>query len=155
MFKLPPFDLSDPSFDEFRDVLVANGIRIVDDETDLGFIAFVYKDHYSGFTRNGHSFARVVLGFFDDTEFEDRSGFDSAFDRVSKEIQALNGPPRHNGHHRYPHRREGQHYSFCVWRLEHCWLALKQDEYDIQFGLDLTLQYIYSDADSVPVLYET
>lgn len=88
-------------------------------------------------------FAFVTLFFFEegrDEELEDidRAPFDRAYRRLAKKLSGLLGPPSRSGKYDYPHN-DGWPYLYSWWRLEDCGVALVQDEFDIQFGMDVSL----------------
>ena len=153
MITLPPFDLDSPTFDDFRRVLTTHEIEIADDDPEFGFIAFYFGGLFCGFTRNGHHFAHVPLSYHDDTELIDRTSFDAEYGRVRRSILETHGPPAAEGRHVYEHRNPDQFYRYCVWPLQHCRLALLQNESDIQFGLDLCLRYLYRDGPAEELLF--
>jgi len=153
VFPLPPFDINAPTLDEFRQLLVAHEIEIADEEPDLGFIAFYFGGLYGNFTRNGHHYAHVPLLYHDDTNLTDRSSFDAEYHRIRELITGTHGKPTQEGQHVYAHRQPNHFYLYSVWPLQHCRLALLQNEYDIQFGLDLSLRYLYRDGDVESLLY--
>ncbi len=154
MLTLPPFDVPDPDFDTFRALLLAGGLEIQDDERHFGYISFYFNDLYAGFTRNGHCYAHVPLGYCDDLDLRDRSAFDQQYAGFRDEIRALHGEPIEEGQHRYAHRPPEHRYRYAVWQLQHCRLALLQNEYDIQFGLDLSLRYLYRDGEARQLLFD-
>ncbi|MDB5335297.1 MAG: hypothetical protein JWN70_916 [Planctomycetaceae bacterium] len=153
MFILPPFDVESPSFDEFRRILISHSIPITDDDPDSGLLAFIFGDFYCAFTRNGHCYARVPLAYHDDIEMADRSVFDADYRRFYDLVLEAHGKPVQDGQFVYDHRPSDWYYHYSVWQLDHCRLALTQNEYDIQFGLDISLTYLYFDGNSEGLLF--
>lgn len=145
--ELPAFDIADPSLNDFRRVLNAAGIPIVDDEPELGFVSFRFRDWLCYCGDQHPRVALLPLDYFDDTEFKDRTEFDLAYHRVRRELSVDLGEPSASGALDFSHRSEGQHYHYCVWHLRHTRLVLAQGERDIQFGLDLSLWFLYDDGD--------
>jgi hypothetical protein len=61
------------------------------------------------------------------------------------------GPPSSFGEYTYPHR-EGWPYSYSWWSLADATIVLVQDEFDIQFGMDISLWVLPAHAAvAVPV----
>lgn len=154
MLELPPFDIAAPTFDDFRRVLRESGIVILDDEPNLGFIGFQYGSLYCGFTRNGHHYVHVPLLYSDDTELSNRGAFDRDYRRLEQGVREVHGKPLLEGQYLYSHRPSSQHYYYALWKLRYCRLALLQNEYDIQFGLDISLRYLYAQGEAVSLLFE-
>jgi hypothetical protein len=144
--ELPPFDLSFPTLDDFRKVFVREGIAIIDDEAGLGFLSFRWKEGYLAYVSVNPHEAYLPLEYFDDTEFFDRTRFDNAFRLALEKLRATLGSPAGESVFTYAHRSLGQHYHYCWWQLKNCRLVLAQDERDIQFGLDLSVRFIYANG---------
>jgi hypothetical protein len=123
------------------------GWRLVDDEEDLGYVAFEMrlvpgKDLCRRlFVQIGQSGqpprAFVPLFCFEDYDSH-RRPFDEAFRSLSEQLTNLLCLPSSLGHYSYAHR-EGWLYSYTSWSLIDATFVLVQDEMDIQFGMDITL----------------
>ncbi len=150
--KLPQLDLPAPSLSDFRGALERQGIAIIDDEPDLGFLSFRWNELLAYVGTRPHE-AYIPLKYVDETETEERGPLDEAYGSAMKELIAALGLPEDQGTFTYSHRDEGQHYHYCYWQLKNCRLVLTQDERDIQFGLDLSVRYIYDDGPLEPLIF--
>jgi hypothetical protein len=123
------------------------GWELVDDEPDLGFVRFdMLLAPGSDAPRllsvmvaesRGRPIAFVPLFFFE--EYDDtREPFDRAFLALFEQLAGLLGGAPESGVYSYPHRA-GWSYSFAGWALPDATFVLVQDEYDIQFGMEVTL----------------
>jgi hypothetical protein len=74
-----------------------------------------------------------------------REPFDDAYRSLAERIATIVGPPTSVGEYRYPHREDWP-YSYSWWSLEDAALVLVQDEFDIQFGMDVTLWVLHAGA---------
>lgn len=154
MFReLPPFDIPDPSLDDFRRVLTVAGIPIEDDEPGLEFVSFQFRECLCYCSAAYPRVAVLPLAYFDDTELEDRGAFDLEYTRVRHALSADLGDASAVGSLTFEHRAEGQDYNYSVWQLQFSRLVLAQGERDIQFGLDLSLWFLY-DAGEIELLIE-
>jgi hypothetical protein len=151
---IPPFDAESPTFDDVRRILRANDIKIENDEEEFGYISFRYNNCLGFF--EGKDFHQVYFPFFcfEDWELQDRSPFDAEFLAARSQLAAQYGSPCDEGRHVYSHRRPEHYYLYAVWGLRHCRLALAQDEFDIQFGLDLSLRFLYKAGPAKMRIYE-
>ena len=129
-----------------KTLCLAAGWNLVDDEPDLGFVTFnmtVGPDPNLVrlsvlIAESGHQpFAFVPLFFFEDYD-QTREPFDRAFRLLSEQLTRLLGEASESAVYSYPHRARWP-YSFAGWSLTDATLILVQDEYDIQFGMDVTL----------------
>jgi hypothetical protein len=137
----------------------AAGWKLVDDELDLGYVAFrMGMDPGQDFparlavevAESGPPRAFVPLFCFEDYDTE-REPFDLAFRSLSRQLACFLGTPTSVGEYTYPHR-EGWPYSYHWWSLPDATLVLVQDEFDIQFGMDVTLWMLPAHAPlAVPV----
>jgi hypothetical protein len=123
------------------------GWQLVDDEPDLGYVRY---DMPTG-TASGEPrpvsvmiaesskppFAIVPLFYLEEFD-EGRESFDQAFDSLADQLARFLGAAAEVGEYRYPHRPDWS-YSFTGWELPDATLVLVQDEFDIQFGMDVTL----------------
>jgi hypothetical protein len=153
---LPMFDLENPSYQDFRDSLKKSSISIAHDEESLGFIGFFWNGLYSFFTREKSIIANLPLYFLEleTDDLEDREIFDSKYDEFYQQISSdLNCNPFEEGRFTYPHRQSEEYYRYSIWALKNCRLALLQNEYDIQFGFDISLRYLYSNENTLELLY--
>lgn len=125
----------------------AAGWDLVDDEPDLGYVRYdmllaagqdVRRPLTVQIAESGSPpWASIPLFYFD--EYEDaREPFDRAFRSLSEQLAGFLGAASRAGVYRYPHRAEWP-YSFVGWSLPEATLVLVQDEFDIQFGMDVTL----------------
>ncbi len=96
-------------------------------------------------TSSGQAFAFVVLYFFDELgpEMADfcppgRADYDRAYETSESQVAAVLGDPATRGEYRYPFRSEWP-YRYAIWPGEAGVLILRQDELDIQFGMDVNL----------------
>jgi hypothetical protein len=81
--------------------------------------------------------AFVPLYYFDDYDAR-REPFDQAFAHCRTKLTGLLGKPSRPGTYGYPHRANWL-YSYCAWTLPDATFVLTQDEFDIQFGMDVSL----------------
>jgi hypothetical protein len=125
----------------------AAGWRLVDDEPELGYVRYDMPVAAGPDERrpvsvllaesNNPPFAFVPLFYFDEYD-EARELFDRAFRALAEEFAGFLGAALRSGKYSYPHR-PGWLYSFTGWALGDATLVLVQDEFDIQFGMDVTL----------------
>ncbi len=128
--------------------------RIVDDEVDLGYAAFEMRLGPQGSVRRRLAIevkesgrpvlAFVPLFYFDEYESQ-REPFDRAFHSSFEHMTEFLGAPLQTGEYTYGHRPNWPH-SFAWWSLSNVTVVLVQDEFDIQFGMDLTLWILPPDA---------
>ena len=136
----------------------AAGWRLVEDEPELGFLQ--YQPVFSGKGRlfsvcfRGSPqcpFAFTALCNFEDYS-ADRTPFDQAFARVADHLKSLLKEPSQIGSYYYSHRPKWS-YAFSWWSLDDASLALVQDEYDIQFGMDVSVWILPAGLDvRIPIL---
>jgi hypothetical protein len=122
------------------------GWRLVDDEPDLGYVRYdmllaADSDEQRPLSvliaeSNSPPWAIVPLFYFEEYD-EGREPFDRAFRTLAEQLAGFLGVAR-SGEYSYPHRG-GWSYSFAGWSLADATLVLVQDEFDIQFGMDVTL----------------
>ncbi|MBN9523503.1 hypothetical protein J0H58_34150 [bacterium] len=135
------------SYAQSKSLCDAAGWRLVDDELDLGYVRYdmILTSESNEqrplsllITESGTlPFAFVPLFWFD--EYADgREPFDRAYDALAGQITGILGTPTKLGAYGYPHRA-GRPYFFAGWVLSDATLTLVQDEFDIQFGMDVTL----------------
>jgi hypothetical protein len=139
------------------------GWRLVDDEPEMGYVRYdMLLAARSGERRslsvliaenNKLPFAFVPLFYFEEYD-EHREPFDIAFRTIAEQLAGFLGAVARSGEYSYPHRA-GWSYSFAGWGLADATLVLVQDEFDIQFGMDVTLwvQPVGTPT-QVPVRYE-
>jgi hypothetical protein len=123
------------------------GWRLVDDEPDLGYVRYdVLLAADSDERRplsvliaesNTPPWAFVPLFYFEGYD-EGREPFDRAFRALAEQLAGFLGAAARPGEYSYPHRA-GWSYSFAGWSLAEATLVLVQDEFEIQFGMDVTL----------------
>jgi hypothetical protein len=141
----------------------AAGWRLVDDEPDLSYVRYdMPLAAGSGERRplsvliaesNKPPFAFVPLFYFEEYD-EGREPFDLAFRTLAEQLAGFLGAAARSGEYSYPHRAVWS-YSFAGWALADATLVLVQDEFDIQFGMDVTL-WVQPAGSAVeaPVRYE-
>ena len=125
----------------------AAGCRLVDDEPDLGYVRYdmtlaAGSDEQRPLSvliaeSNSPPWAFVPLFYFEDYD-EGRGPFDMAFRTLAEQLAGFLGAAARSGQYSYSHRA-GWPYSFAGWSLPDATLVLVQDEFDIQFGMDVTL----------------
>jgi hypothetical protein len=135
------------SYQQTKMLVKAAGWKLVDDEFDLGFVAFNMclgpdKDVSSRLAvevceRGRSPRAFVPLFYFDDYDVR-RELFDEAYRSLSEQLTRVLGSSSSSGEYDYPHRKSWN-YSYNCWSLADATLVLVQDEFDIQFGMDVTL----------------
>lgn len=146
-------DLADEVVDLAKGVLVVIERRrpiyetLVDDEPDLGYVRYVFpliagseeQRPLSVLTaeHNSPPWSFVPLFYFEE-DGEGRRSFDRAFLSIATQLAVFLGTAARSGEYSYPHR-PGWSYSFAGWCLPDATLVLVQDEFDIQFGMDVTL----------------
>ncbi|MFO0949793.1 MAG: hypothetical protein U0835_01305 [Isosphaeraceae bacterium] len=142
----------------------AAGWRLVDDEADLGYVRYDMPVAAGSDERRPVSvliaesdkppFAFIPLFYFEEYQ-EGRGPFDRAFHSLAGQLAAFLGTAARSGEYRYSHRA-GWPYSFVGWKLADATLVLVQDEFDIQFGMDVTL-WVRSAGTAIeaPVRYES
>jgi hypothetical protein len=125
----------------------AAGWHVVDEERDLGYVAFeVRMDPASDKTarrvaveisESDRPRVFVPLFYFEESETT-REPFDLAFRSILDQLVSILGQPSTSGQYGYPHRK-GWPYSYAGWRGGDATFVLVQDEFDIQFGMDVSL----------------
>jgi hypothetical protein len=123
------------------------GWQLVDDEPDLGYLRYSLAPGASSEERrllsvliaesNKPPFAFVPLFFFEVYD-RCREPFDLAFRTIAEQLARLLGAATRSGEYSYSHRADWS-YLFAGWSLADTTLVLVQDEFDIQFGMDVTL----------------
>ena len=134
-------------YDSTKALCDAAGWELVDDEPDLGYVRYDVLDADGLKPRcvlsvqiagdGSRPWAFVPLFHFKNYDAT-REAFDQAFRTVSEKLIGLLGAASRSGVYSYPHR-SGWAYSFVGWSLLDATLVLVQDEFDIQFGMDVTL----------------
>jgi hypothetical protein len=138
----------------------AAGWKLVDDELDLGYVAFEMPLGMDGgyasrlaveVVESGRRpRAFVPLLYFEDYKNQ-RQPFDEAFRSLSEQLSGILGPPSFCGGYDYRHRKNWS-YAYSWWSFSDATLVLVQDEFDIQFGMDVTLWVLPAGAPvEVPV----
>jgi hypothetical protein len=95
---------------------------------------------------------RAFVPLFCFEEYDvDRGPFDLAYRSLREQLAGVLGPPSSFGEYTYPHREDWR-YSYSCWSLTDATFVLAQDEFDIQFGMDVTLWVLPANAPvAVPV----
>jgi hypothetical protein len=128
-------------------VCEAAGWQLVDDEPELGYLTYS-MDFATGLEErrllsvliaesNKPPYAFVPLYCFEEYD-ESREPFDLAYHGIAEQLAGFFGAATRSGEYSYPHRADWS-YSFAGWSLADATLVLVQDEFDIQFGMDVTL----------------
>jgi hypothetical protein len=143
-----------------KELCQAGGWKLVDDELDVGYVAFRmgiapgqgFPARLAVEVAEGGRPPRAFVPLFCFEEYDtEREPFDLAFRSLSGQLACVLGPPISVGEYTYPHR-EGWPYSYHWWSLPDATLVLVQDEFDIQFGMDITLWVLPAQAPlAVPV----
>jgi hypothetical protein len=125
----------------------AAGWKLVDDELGLGFVAFEMPLGSDGkcvgrlaveVVESGRRpRAFVPLFYFEDYAIR-REPFDKAYQSLSEQLAGILGSPSSSGEYGYRHRRDWS-YAYSWWSFSDATLVVVQDEFDIQFGMDVTL----------------
>ena len=125
----------------------AAGWRLVDDEPELGYVRYdmllvAGSDELRPLSvltaESGNTpWAFVPLFYFEEYD-EGREPFDRAFHMLAEQLARFLGGMVRSGDYSYRHRAEWS-YLFAGWELADATLVLVQDEFDIQFGMDVTL----------------
>ena len=152
-FEIPPLDVASPTLDGIRQALRTHKISIERDEKEFGCIVFCFGG-VPCFFAIPPAQVYMPLDYSDDIALIDRAPFDDVFAAARSNVIAKLGPPSMEGIHAYSHRPPTHYYRYAVWALKHSRLALAQDEYDIQFGLDLSLRFIYRPGPIETRIYE-
>jgi hypothetical protein len=151
------------SYQRTKELCEAAGWKLVDDELDLGYVAFDMRPITGKNVRRrlavlvseggGPPRAFVPLFYFEEYD-EQRAPFDQAYRSLTQQLAGVLGPPSSAGEYTYEHR-EGWPYFYSWWSLTDATFVLVQDEFDIQFGMDVTLWMLPSHAAiGVPVRCE-
>jgi hypothetical protein len=159
--QVPPLDLESPTFNNVRRVMLEHGAAIMDDDGEgIGYISFKFGEGLCHFV--GKDLQQAYYPFFyyendDDTyemDLENRKPFDAQYLAARRHLVELYGEPCEEGRRTPSHRPPTHYYLYAVWRLKHCRLALAQDEVDIQFGLDLSLRFLYKEGPTERLIHE-
>jgi hypothetical protein len=126
------------------------GWRVAEEEPDAGYARFLIGEHLGIYADTGagggRPFAYGVLYWFHQlgpemAEFypsPGRSDYDRAYKRSRLTIEALLGAPAAQGEYRYDFRPDWP-YRYAVWTGDAGVLILRQDELDIQMGMDINV----------------
>ncbi len=125
----------------------AAGWKLVDDEPGLGYVRYgmlltagqaLWRPLTVQVAESGGArWAFVPLFYFEEYDAT-REPFDQAFRTLCEQIVRFLGAPSRSGVYNYPHRSNWP-YTFAGWPLPDVTLVLVEDEFDIQFGMDVTL----------------
>ena len=125
----------------------AAGWRRVDDDPDQGYVRYDMLMEaetqewrpLSVMVAEGERppWAFVTLSYFDEDEAR-REPFDAMFQIPAESLANTLGEASRSGIYTYPHRPDWE-YSYAGWTLADFTLILVQDEFDIQFGMDVSL----------------
>ena len=137
---------ADFSYKESKAIGQAAGWTLMDDEPGLGFIAFkVSINAPDEFRRlaveiqeNSDQPEAFLPLFYYEYYESNPDPFDEAFRSLLNQLSGLIGKPSGIGEYGNEHREDWS-YMYACWRLDDATLVLVQDEFDIQFGMDITL----------------
>jgi hypothetical protein len=136
-----------------KDICSRAGWELAADERHLGFLQY-YIDFGGRRTnrrllavcvREGSEgpFAFVPLYCFGENAGDPaqlpRGPFDRAFRHIATGLETILGKAYRAGAYTYAHRGDAWPYSYMWWRVADASLALVQDEFDIQLGMDVSL----------------
>jgi hypothetical protein len=148
------------SYERTKELCEAARWKLVDDELDLGYVAFDmgmapgqdFPNRLAVEVRESARRPRAFVPLFYFEEYDvHREPFDQAYRSLSEQLAGILGPPSSSGEYTYQHR-EGWQYFYTCWSLIDATFVLVQDEFDIQFGMDVTLWVLPADvAVAVPV----
>lgn len=135
------------AYNQIKSICASAAWQLVDDDPDLGYIRYEIVLAAGSSERrpvsiriaesNESPFAFVPLFYFDEYD-EGRELFDQAFRTLADQLKLFLGRPAQSGEYSYSHRSAWP-YLFAGWMLPDATLMLVQDEFDIQFGMDVTL----------------
>jgi hypothetical protein len=135
------------AYAQTKELAEAAGWKLIDDELDLGYVRFdvqlvpgrdVRRPLAVEVCESGRPpRAFVPLFYFEEHEVR-REPFDKAHRSLSEQLTRVLGPPSLSGEYCYQHREEWI-YLYSWWSLADAEFVLVQDEFDIQFGMDVSL----------------
>jgi hypothetical protein len=135
------------SYDWTKELAQAAGRKLVEDEFDLGYVTFSMwlvrgqdvRCRLAVELRKSGRPPRAFAPLFCFEEFDtQREPFDDAYRSLAEQLAAVVGPASSASKYSYPHREDWL-YSYSWWSLNDTAFVLVQDEFDIQFGMDVTL----------------
>lgn len=148
------------SYRRTKDLCQAARWKLVDDQLDLGYVAFDmgmapgedFPRRLNVEVRESGRPPRAFVPLFYFEEYDvNREPFDQAYRSLTEQLASVLGPPSSFGEYTYPHRK-GWRYFYSWWSLADAAFVLAQDEFDIQFGMDVTLWVLPANAKvAVPV----
>jgi len=148
------------SYQRTKELCQAARWKLVDDELDLGYVAFEMgtvpgQDSHRRLAVEVSESGRLPRAFVPLFYFEEydvhREPFDLTYRSLSEQLAGVLGPPSSSGEYTCPHR-EGWRYFYSWWSLTDATFVLVQDEFDIQFGMDVTLWVLPANVSvAVPV----
>lgn len=133
-------------YQQTKKVALAAGWKLVDDEFDLGYVAVEMllpgQDMHRRLVvlvseSNPQPRAFVPLFYYEDYDIQ-REPLDEAYRLLREQLSRVIDRPTASGQFNYSHR-EDWGYFYCYWSLSDITFVLTQDEFDIQFGMDVTL----------------
>ncbi|AMV23728.1 hypothetical protein VT84_04900 [Gemmata sp. SH-PL17] len=137
------------AYEPTKDVCRSARWELIDDELDLGYLRYDMRptgapDELGSASLSiqvaesgSRPWAFVPLYYFGNYRTS-REPFDRAFQILSNNLSDALGAETRSGEYTYNHR-SGWPYSFVGWALADATFVLVQDEFDIQFGMDVTL----------------
>jgi hypothetical protein len=135
------------AYTETKALAEAVGWPVTDDERELGYIWFgmpisggpAVRQFVCVEVMESGRRPRAYLPLFYFENYESgRELFDKVYQSLLQEIAETLGQPSQSGVYEYPHR-PGWFYCYAWWSLANATFALVQDEFDIQFGMDVSL----------------
>ena len=135
-------------YEAVKGIAASIGWRLDGDEPEFGYVTYQVPTGITAtagesrlcvlFRREGQA-PKALLPLFASEQFEDdRPLFDSIFAATADRIAGVLGPRSSSGQYEYGHR-VGWQYRYTTWAGAGATLVLVQDEFDIQFGMDVTL----------------
>ncbi len=137
-----------------KDLCHAARWKLIDDEIALGYVAFdmglvpseSFPRRLVVEVRESSRPPRAFVPLFYFEEYDvHREPFDQAYWSLTEQLASILGPPSSSGEYTYPHR-QGWPFFFSWWSLTDGAFVLVQDEFDIQFGMDVTLWVLPANA---------
>jgi hypothetical protein len=134
-------------YPETKAIGEAAGWQLDEDEPELGYVWFgmpipgtsasrpFLNVEVAGVGRR----PRVLLPLFYYEDYENgRKVFDQAYESLLVQTADILGKPSRSGSYENRHRPRWS-YNYAWWSFGNCTFALVQDEFDIQFGMDVSL----------------
>ncbi len=151
------------AYDSTKAICEQVGYTLDYDEPELGFVRYTVPmqiciDPQTFLSvqiaeKNNPASAFLPLFYFEEYE-ESREQYDLEFRTLMAKLVYILDSESVAGKYSYPHRLDWQ-YFYAGWTLPDYTLVLVQDEFDIQFGMDITLWCLPAGNEvSVPIRAE-